>query len=73
MRPRHTTTLAQARDALGTLLCMYRRYGLSHVGMVLDRGRCVQGSGQIRAKIYAKALLILLGPAGAFKLISRMT
>ena len=41
MRPRHTTILAQERDALGNLLCMYRRYGLYHVGMVLDRGRCV--------------------------------
>ena len=41
MRPRHTTLLAQERDALGNLLCIYRRRGLYHVGMVLDRGRCV--------------------------------
>jgi hypothetical protein len=41
VRPRHTTILAQGRDALGNLLCIYRRYGLYHVGMVLDRGRCV--------------------------------
>ena len=41
MRPRPTTLLAQERDALGNLLCIYRRYGLYHVGMVLSRGRCV--------------------------------
>jgi hypothetical protein len=32
--------LTQERDALGNLLCIYRRYGLYHVGMVLNRG-CV--------------------------------
>ena len=41
MRPRPTTILAQERDALGNLLCIYRRYGVYHVGMVLSRGRCV--------------------------------
>ena len=41
VRPRHTTILARERDALGNLLCIYRRRGLYHVGMVLDRGRCV--------------------------------
>ena len=40
MRPRSTTILAQERDALGNLLCIYRRYGVYHVGMVLSRG-CV--------------------------------
>jgi hypothetical protein len=38
---RPTTILAQERDALGNLLCIYRRYGAYHVGMVLSRGRCV--------------------------------
>ena len=38
MRPRSTTILAQERDALGNLLCIYRRYGVYHVGMVLSRG-----------------------------------
>ena len=41
MRPRPTTILARERDALGNQLCIYRRYGVYHVGMVLDRGRCV--------------------------------
>jgi hypothetical protein len=38
VRPRHTTILAQERDALGNLLCIYRRHGLYHVGMLLARG-----------------------------------
>ena len=41
MRPRHTTILARERDALGNLLCIYRRHGLYHVGMVLGQGQCV--------------------------------
>ena len=41
VRPRHTTILAQERDALGNLLCIYRQRGLYHVGMVLGWGRCV--------------------------------
>ena len=41
VRPRPTTILARERDALGHQLCIYRRDGLYHVGMVLDRGRCV--------------------------------
>ena len=41
MRPQHTTLLAQERDALGNLLCMYRRYGLYHVGVALSGGQCV--------------------------------
>ena len=41
MRPQPTTILARERDALGHQLCMYRRHGVYHVGMVLDRGRCV--------------------------------
>ena len=41
MRPRPTTLLAQERDVLGNLLCIYRRHGVYHVGMVLSRGRCV--------------------------------
>ena len=41
MRPRPTTLLAQERDALGNLLCIYRRHGLYHVGMLLGRGQCV--------------------------------
>jgi hypothetical protein len=41
VRPRPTTILARERDALGNQLGIYRRYGLYHVGMILDRGRCV--------------------------------
>ena len=41
VRPQPTTILARERDALGNQLCIYRRYGVYHVGMVLDRGRYV--------------------------------
>ena len=41
MCPRPITILARERDALGNQLCIYRRYGVYQVGMVLDRGQCV--------------------------------
>ena len=41
MRFRPTTILAQERDALGNLLCIYRWYGVYHVGMALSGGQCV--------------------------------
>jgi hypothetical protein len=41
VRSRPTTILARERDALGNQLCIYRRHGLYHVGMVLGWGQCV--------------------------------